>query len=416
MSGRDLFEIMFGSFRVAKTGTLRRLFAGAFISAFGTGMTLSLLLVYLHDIRGFSNAFGGFLLSYMAVVAIVLTGPSGWLIDRIGPKPVIIFGLFVEGSAVAAWSIVESREHAILVGTLSAIGTLMIWPAQTVMITRSTDEEDRQGAFAVNFMMLNLGIAFGGLIAASIIQEGNLRSFQTLYLVDSLSYFGYLIMVLTIKDKFQASEAESKKTGAGYREVLKDKTFMRIILGGLGYITFGYASLQAGLAIFTTQYLDLSPKWLGLVFAANTISIFFLQGFMLRWLESVVDLVALRRVGYLWGFSWIIIGSASLASGVTAGVLVSLSQVAFAFGEMIWAPKAPSIVNRIAPEELRGRYNSVMAMNWNIAAIIGAALVGLMIGRGLYLEWLILMLIGSVLPITMFRSIPGLEVKERANS
>ena len=63
MSGRDLFEIMFGSFRVAKTGTLRRLFAGAFISAFGTGMTLSLLLVYLHDIRGFSNAFGGFLLS-----------------------------------------------------------------------------------------------------------------------------------------------------------------------------------------------------------------------------------------------------------------------------------------------------------------------------------------------------------------
>ena len=97
-------------------------------------------------------------------------------------------------------------------------------------------------------------------------------------------------------------------------------------------------------------------------------------------------------------------------------MLVSLSQVAFAFGEMIWAPKAPSIVNRIAPEELRGRYNSVMAMNWNIAAIIGAALVGLMIGRGLYLEWLILMFIGSVLPITMFRSIPGLEVKERTNS
>jgi len=284
------------------------------------------------------------------------------------------------------------------------------------MITRSTQEEDRQGAFAVNFMMLNLGIAFGGLIAASIIQEGNLRSFQTLYLVDSLSYFGYLIMILSIKDKFVAREAESKKTGAGYREVLRDRTFMRIILGGLGYITFGYASLQAGLAIFTTQYLDLSPKWLGLVFAANTISIFFLQGFMLRWLESVVDLVALRRVGYLWGFSWIIIGSASLASGTIAGVLVSLSQVAFAFGEMIWAPKAPSIVNRIAPEELRGRYNSVMAMNWNIAAIIGAALVGIMIGRGLYLEWLILMFIGSVLPITMFRSIPGLEVKELANS
>jgi len=64
-------------------------------------------------------------------------------------------------------------------------------------------------------------------------------------------------------------------------------------------------------------------------------------------------------------------------------------------------------VNWLAPEELRGRYNGVMGIQWNVAAIIGAAIVGIMIGPDLYKEWLILMMIGSVIPIFIFRSIPG---------
>lgn len=400
---------MFGSFRIAKTSMLRRLLAGVFISAIGTGMTLSLLLVYLHEMRGFSNSFGGFLLSYMALIAVALTGPAGWLIDRIGPKRVAYAGLLLEGSAVAGWALVTTHTQAILIATFSAIGTLMIWPPQTVMITRATSEANRQSAFALNFMLLNLGIAFGGLIAASIVQDGNLRSFQVLYFADSLSYFGYFFMLLTIKERFLSKVEIEKSNRSGYREILRDKPFLKVTLGSLIYLTFGYASLQAGLAIYTTQFLGLSPKWLGLVFAANTITIFLLQGFALRWLERVEDLAALRRIGYLWGGSWVIIGSAALTSGQLAGALVALSQITFAFGEMIWAPKAPAIVNRLAPEELRGRYNAVMGIQWNVAAIIGAAIVGTMIGRELYKEWLILMMIGSVIPIFIFRSIPGLD-------
>ena len=95
--------------------TLRRLFLGNFLSSLGTGMTLSLLLVYLKDIRGFTTSFGGFLLSFMALISIVFGGPVGWLIDRIGPKKVIIAGLLLEGSAVALWSIVTTRNEAIVV-------------------------------------------------------------------------------------------------------------------------------------------------------------------------------------------------------------------------------------------------------------------------------------------------------------
>ena len=42
-------------------------------------MTLSLLLVYLHDMRGFTNTFGGLLLAYGSLVSIIASTPMGAL-------------------------------------------------------------------------------------------------------------------------------------------------------------------------------------------------------------------------------------------------------------------------------------------------------------------------------------------------
>ena len=142
-----VIRILFGDFQDVMNPTLRRLFLGNFLSSLGTGMTLSLLLVYLKDIRGFTTSFGGFLLSFMALISIVFGGPVGWLIDRIGPKKVIIAGLLLEGSAVALWSIVTTRNEAIVVAAMSSLGTLMIWPPQTVLVTRMSEEKDRQRVF-----------------------------------------------------------------------------------------------------------------------------------------------------------------------------------------------------------------------------------------------------------------------------
>ena len=99
--GEKVIRSLFGDFREVMNPTLKRLIFGNFMSSLGTGMTLSLLLVYLNSIRGFSTTFGGLLLSYIALVSIIFSGPAGWLVDKIGPKKVIIVGLICEGSAAA---------------------------------------------------------------------------------------------------------------------------------------------------------------------------------------------------------------------------------------------------------------------------------------------------------------------------
>jgi MFS family permease len=86
----------------------RRLVIGVGFNAIGGGMTMSLLLVYLHDMRGFTTTFGGLLLAWSAAMSLVIGGPSGALIDRIGPKKVILTGLFLKICATASWAFVDN--------------------------------------------------------------------------------------------------------------------------------------------------------------------------------------------------------------------------------------------------------------------------------------------------------------------
>lgn len=409
--GARILTTLFGDYSSIMTPTLRRLFFGNFLSSLGTGMTLSLLLVYLETIRGFSTTFGGFLLSYMAVVSIIFSAPAGWLVDKIGPKKVIIVGLLCEGSAAALWSIVTTKQEALIVATMSSLGTLMIWPPQTVMVTRVAPEAQRQRIYGFNFMLFNFGLGLGGFFAAIIVRENDPGSFELLYRLDSLSYFAYLFVIWKLKGNFDSDGSERKKESGSYRDVLADRTFMKIAFAGLICITFGYASLQGGIAIFMSKFLELSPKWIGIVYGANTIAIFLLQGLVLKVIEKRNKYRVLEWTGWIWAFSWIVVGAASLFTGLWAGVLVAASQVVFAVGEMIWSPTSPTVANELAPDELRGRYNAFMGAQWNVAGVIGPAIVGIMLGNNLSTQWLALMVMGSLLPILLFRSVAQSTIK-----
>ena len=160
------------------TPKARRLVIGVGFNAIGGGMTMSLLLVYLHDMRGFTTTFGGLLLAWSAAMSLLIGGPSGALIDRIGPKKVILTGLLLKIFATASWAFVDNKTIAVIVATVNAIGDSTTWPGQTVMLTRMTKPEDRQKVFGLNFMLLNLGLGLGGLISSLIVTNSSLVSYR----------------------------------------------------------------------------------------------------------------------------------------------------------------------------------------------------------------------------------------------
>ena len=386
------------------TPKARRLVLGVGFNAIGGGMTMSLLLVYLHDMRGFTTTFGGLLLAWSAFMALLIGGPSGALIDRIGPKKVILTGLLLKICATLSWAFVDNKTTAIIVATASAIGDSTTWPGQTVMLTRMTKPEDRQKIFGFNFMLLNLGLGLGGLISSLIVSSSSLRSYQILYLVDACTFIIFFIAILSLTGpevgKCVAKENEPQ-TGS-YAELLKISSLMRLSIGGLILMIFGYGATMAGIPLFATQVLDLSPKWLGVIFGANTVTIFILQPLVLKFLSRISKQRALVSVSLIWALSWLFVGITPLAPLFVAGILLSVSQIVFAFGEMVWSPTAPALANELSPEHLRGRTNALMGMQWGVSGVIGPAIAGTMIDADLGFLWVAIMAVGALLPIPFF--------------
>jgi MFS family permease len=396
--------MLFKEFTVLLNPQSRKIIFGICLNAIGGGMTLSLLLVYLHDMRGFTNTFGGLLLAYGSLVSIIASTPMGALVDRIGPKKVMIGGLLLNSAAAFSLSQVQTHFQAVIVITGLNIAGQAIWPSQSVILTRVTPERDRPKIFGFNFMLLNLGLGLGGLLSSLIIQRGDLLSFQIMYWVDASTFLLYLLIVLTLHgehvNKYIPKEHEPK-TGS-YKDLFEIKPLMFLGIAGIILFTFGYGTIQAGIPVFATQFLGLSPKWLGIIFGVNTLSIVIFQPLVMRVIEKYSKYAALIAVGLVWALSWVFVGITPYLPLFASGIALSLSQFIFAIGEMIQAPTIPTLANELAPEHIRGRANAWMSLQWSVSGVLGPAITGLMLGADLATAWVIAMFIGCFLSIPLF--------------
>ena len=406
--------MLFKEFTVLLNPQSRKIVFGICLNAIGGGMTLSLLLVYLHDMRGFTNTFGGLLLAYGSIVSIIASTPMGALVDRIGPKKVMIGGLLLNSAAAFSLSQVQTHFQAVLAITFINIAGQAIWPSQSVILTRVTPEKDRSKIFGFNFMLLNLGLGMGGLLSSLIIQRGDLLSFQIMYWVDASTFLLYLLIVMTLHGEnvnAYIPKEDEPKTGS-YKDLFEIRPLMLLGIAGIILFTFGYGTIQAGIPVFATQFLGLSPKWLGIIFGVNTISIVLFQPLVMRILEKFSKYAALISIGLVWALSWLFVGAAPYLPLFASGIALSLSQLVFAVGEMIQAPTIPTLANELSPENIRGRANAWMSLQWSVSGVLGPAITGLMLGADLATAWVAVMFIGCFLSIPIFVAMKRAALKE----
>ena len=185
-------------------------------------------------------------------------------------------------------------------------------------------------------------------------------------------------------------------------------------------ITFGYAQFEAGFAAYTVGVAGIPAHYLGWAFGANTAAIVLGQLVALRLIKGRRRSRMLALCAAIWSVSWAVIALSDAVDGWTSVALVVVGLAVFGLGETLWAPLAPAVVNDLAPEELRGRYNALQGMTWTIAMIVGPALAGLLIGNGLAHVWVGCTVggtaLGAVLLLRLRRSLTpaqdGLAVPE----
>jgi MFS family permease len=386
---------------------VRRLFVGVAFSALGSGLTMPFLYVYLAEVRGIPTSTVGLLFAWMGVLGFAGSPVGGSLIDRFGPRPVIIAGLSAEAVGVASIAFVQDAWHAWVVASFITLGTVGLYPAATAMLTRLVPEDHRQKVYGFQFMLMNAGLGVGGLISSLLVHVGDPSSFQRLYLLDAASYLAYIAVVLTLP-RGTGALVRSPSTTAddgprpGWGTVLRDRTLLRVVLTSVVVVTFGYAQFETGFAAYSVSVAGIPANTLGWAFGANTAAIVLAQLFALRLIEGRSRSRMLALCAAVWCLSWAVIASSDAVSGGAAVLLVVVGLGMFGLGETLWAPVAPAVVNDLAAEELRGRYNALQGMTWTVSMIIGPALAGLLIGNGLVHLWVACTVGGTALASVLF--------------
>jgi MFS family permease len=367
-------------FRSSIRGPLRRFYSCTFIGCIGNGLTLSLFVIYLHNVRHFSTAFATLLLALSAVVGLATTPLWGTMTDRLGPLRVILFAYGADAVALIFWAFAHTHEQAFLAALMIAVFGGAGWGPGSTMLSRLVSPEHRQRAFGVNFMLVNLGIGFGALISASVVDLQKPDTFVALYIFNAAVTLLTAFFYLTLRrhgGPVSERHEDPVKNAEGWSVVLRDNRIVRYVIASVFLMVGGYGSLDAGLSLFVVNNLKLSVHAIGVIFFFNTTTIVLAQLWVLNRIEGKSRTRVMGVVAAFWFIFWLILESTLALPAAASIPLLCLAMCVFAVGETMLQPVGSAIVNDIAPEHLRGRYNAAAGASWGISSTLAPAITAL---------------------------------------
>ncbi|HUH08571.1 MAG TPA: MFS transporter [Egibacteraceae bacterium] len=374
---------------------------GHAVSAVGSGLTLPFLLVYFHAVRGIDLGVAGLAVAAIAVASLLGNPLGGWLADRIGARSTVIAGLMVSAAAAVGVASVADPWHAFAAAGLVGLGAAVTWPAEDALLATVVRPEQRSAAFSVRFATMNAGFGIGGLIAAAIVDIDAPGTFTFIYLADGASFLLFIPVLLALVPDVRGAGApagDGRPSAGGFRQVLRDRLFLGVWAVTALVVTMSYGQYHSSFPAYATGPGGISARALSLAFAANTLTVVLAQLIVLRLMAGRRRTRAIMLACALWALTWAItIVAGEVTAGAAAAVTFALAMVLFALGETLFSPTIPAIVNDLASDELRGRYNGTYTLAWTTGFMVGPAVAGFTLRAGLGSLLFTVLIVGCVL-------------------
>jgi MFS family permease len=176
--------------------TGRWLLSTTAISTIGRGMTLPFTIIYVHEVRGIPLDVAGVLMGLIAVVALLVTGPVGALIDRFGARVVVIWGTLAQISGCVGLAFATTVPAFVAAFVLLGIAFGVGWPGFNALTSTIVSGQLRTQFFGINFALVNLGIGIGGIVSGFLTNVERPGTFTAIFLVDAVTNLVPLALLL----------------------------------------------------------------------------------------------------------------------------------------------------------------------------------------------------------------------------
>lgn len=213
----------------------------------------------------FSDAFGktiaSMLMTVIPLVGIIGGLFGGYLSDKVGRRPTMLLGAFMQSAMFALFALSSSQwiEYIAYIGV--GLGGSIYTPASSAMVADITPEKDRRMVFATFVTGKNIGAVFGPLLGSIFFIHHRTELLWTCTLV-TLIYS--LVILWKIRETLpmkailpQESYTMSKvfkEQWHNYGLILRDKVFAIYILAGI-LVTVAFMQLDMYLATYVKEYV-----------------------------------------------------------------------------------------------------------------------------------------------------------------
>lgn len=338
---------------------------GIFLNTLGWGAVLPFEVIYLHEHRGFSLGVAGLVVGTLTGVAVVAAPLSGPVIDRFGARACVAGAGIALAVGYAGLAVAETPEAAFAAAVVGGAGNGALNPAQSTLIAALAAPDVRHRAAAVSRVCTNAGFGFGGALGGLLAAQG-MAGLVSLFLLNAATYLAYVgVLLLVVREA-----PRLEPTPGGYRRVLRDSAFVRLVVANAVIIAVGWGVLPWVVPPFAQGELGVNAELIGLLMLANAATVVVAQVPVARLAEG-------RRRVVMMAIGGSVIGAACLlvlaAEGVGYGALV-VAAVAIGIGECFHTAALMPLVADLAPPGLRGRYMATMALSFWVGLALAPTL------------------------------------------
>ncbi|WP_442601390.1 MDR family MFS transporter [Paenibacillus sp. KN14-4R] len=355
---------------------------GVALARIATSMSMPFLAIYLGTTTGMSATMIGLVIGMGSLASTAGGFIGGNLSDRFGRRIIMFSSLFTWSAVFMLFAVVQHPLLFMLLNMMNGLCRSFFEPVSQALMADLTEPERRYKVFSMRYFAANVGVAIGPMIGAYFGLSGG----AVIFVVTGGIYLAYATVLFLLLNYFGIKDIEGNKKdsrttiAAAWKVVRQDMALRYVLLGGI-VVAIGYSQQTVTISQYLKDHFVDGVQLFAVLMSVNAVTVIALQLIMSRLMEGRSPTLGIHLGNVLFALGFV---GFALAHSWTGWII---SMIIFTMGEILNYPSGSLLMDRLAPEHLRGTYFGAQSFS-SLGHFIGPWLGGLILsftsGGGLF--------------------------------